>query len=161
MNGCSAVVTRCQCCLSVCGLLWPIETRRGAGLVQSRLCICVCQHCYWHLVQTSRRWRTHLGQLSSAMPLPCTVLYSTSCEWVPRTILQVCFLLSLLCMVVLLFTSVQLFLSLLWSPYVIGQTIIFLPCDFYLSFFFSSPNLSGHRLDVYHTSTHGVALVWI
>jgi len=26
----------------------------------------------------------------------------------------------------------------LWSPYVIGQTIIFLPCDFYLSFFLSS-----------------------
>ena len=26
-------------------------------------------------------------------------------------------------------------------------------------FFFSSPNLSGRRLDVYHTSTHGVALV--
>jgi len=24
---------------------------------------------------------------------------------------------------------------LLWSPYVIGQTIIFLPCDFYLSYF--------------------------
>jgi len=51
----------------------------------------------------------------------------------------------------------------LWSPYVIGQTVIFLPCDFYLlSFFFlSSPNLSGRRLDVYHTSTHGVALVRI
>jgi len=48
---------------------------------------------------------------------------------------------------------------LLWSPYVIGQTIIFLPCDFYLSsFFLSSPNLSSWRLDVYHTSTHGVAL---
>jgi len=31
-------------------------------------------------------------------------------------------------------------------------------CDF---FFFSSPNLSGRRLDVYHTSTHGVALVRI
>ena len=27
------------------------------------------------------------------------------------------------------------------------------------SFLFSSRNLSGHRLDVYHTSTHGVALV--
>jgi len=26
-------------------------------------------------------------------------------------------------------------------------------------FFFSSPNLSGHRLHVYHTSTHGVALL--
>jgi len=30
---------------------------------------------------------------------------------------------------------------------------------FLLSSFFSSPNLSGLRLDVYHTSTHGVALV--
>ena len=29
------------------------------------------------------------------------------------------------------------------------------------SFFYSSPNLSGRRLDVYHTSTHGVALVRI
>jgi len=27
------------------------------------------------------------------------------------------------------------------------------------SFFFSSPNLSGRRLDVYHTCTYGVALV--
>jgi len=29
------------------------------------------------------------------------------------------------------------------------------------SVFFSSPNLSGRRLDVYHTSTHGVSLVRI
>jgi len=29
-------------------------------------------------------------------------------------------------------------LVLLWPPYVIGQAIIFLPCDFYLSFFLSS-----------------------
>jgi len=28
-------------------------------------------------------------------------------------------------------------------------------------FFYSSPNLSGCRLDVYHTLTHGVALVRI
>jgi len=33
---------------------------------------------------------------------------------------------------------------------------------FFLSFFFfSSPNLSGRTVDVYHTSTHGVALVRI
>ena len=32
--------------------------------------------------------------------------------------------------------------------------------SFYLSFF-SSPNLSGRRSDVYHTCTHGVALVRI
>jgi len=50
--------------------------------------------------------------------------------------------------------------NLLWSPYGIRQTTIFLPCDFYL-LLFSSPNLSGRRLDVYHSSTHGVALVRI
>ena len=32
---------------------------------------------------------------------------------------------------------------------------------FLSSFFFSSPNLSGRRLDVYHTLAHGVALVRI
>ena len=35
-----------------------------------------------------------------------------------------------------------------------------LHCGFFL-LFYSSPNLSGWRLDVYHTSTHGVALVRI
>jgi len=63
----------------------------------------------------------------------------------------------------------QVLLLLLWPLYVIGQAIIFLPCGFFLSsiclssFFFSSPNLilSGRRLDVYHTLTHGVALVRI
>ena len=43
-----------------------------------------------------------------------------------------------------------------------GQTIIFCSFGFYFLsfvFLFSSPNLSGRRLDVYHTSTHGVALV--
>ena len=52
---------------------------------------------------------------------------------------------------------------LLWSPCVIGQTIIhyFHPVvsSFFLSspFFFSSPNLSRRRLDVYHTNS-GVIL---
>ena len=32
---------------------------------------------------------------------------------------------------------------------------------FFFFFFFSSPNLSGRTLDVYHTSTYGVALVRI
>jgi len=32
---------------------------------------------------------------------------------------------------------------------------------FFLSSFFSSPNFRGRRLDVYRTSTHGVALVRI
>ena len=52
---------------------------------------------------------------------------------------------------------------LLWPPCVADADIIFLPCDFCLLSFclFSSPNLSDRRLDVHHTSTHGVALVRI
>jgi len=34
-------------------------------------------------------------------------------------------------------------------------------CPVVSFFFIFSPNLSGRRLDVYHTSTHGVALVRI
>jgi len=52
----------------------------------------------------------------------------------------------------------------LWSPYVIGRPYIFSSCYFFFllsSFFFSSPNLSGRRLDVYHTLAHGVTLVRI
>jgi len=72
-----------------------------------------------------------------------------------------------------LLAVLQVNLGYLWSPYGIGQTIIFLSCGFFLLMatlcnrgplyfcpvvtiflsFFSSPNLSGRRLDVYHTST--------
>jgi len=48
----------------------------------------------------------------------------------------------------------------LWPPCVADADIIFLPCGFFFFFFlllFSSPNLSGRGVDVYHTSTHGVA----
>jgi len=41
-----------------------------------------------------------------------------------------------------------------------GRPLYFRPVVSFF-FFFSSPNLSGRRLDVYHTSTHGVALVQI
>jgi len=39
--------------------------------------------------------------------------------------------------------------------------ILFLLLSFFFLSFFSSPNLSGRRLDVYHTLAHGVALVRI
>ena len=64
----------------------------------------------------------------------------------------------------LLIINMEVETASLWPPYVIRQAIIFLPCGFFLSFFllfYSLPNLSGRRLDVYHTSTHGVALVLI
>jgi len=49
----------------------------------------------------------------------------------------------------------------LWPPYVIGQAIYIFILSFVLLSSFSSPNLSRRRLDVCHTSTHGVALVRI
>jgi len=51
----------------------------------------------------------------------------------------------------------------LWPPCITGCGHIYfhplVPSSFF--FFISSPNLSGQTLDVYHTSTHGVALVRI
>jgi len=49
----------------------------------------------------------------------------------------------------------------LWSPYGIGRPYIFSCCGLFFLLLFSSPNLSGRRLDVYHTLAHGVALVRI
>ena len=43
----------------------------------------------------------------------------------------------------------------LWPPYIFALWFL---SSFFL---FSSPKLSGRRLDVYHTSTHGVALARI
>ena len=54
--------------------------------------------------------------------------------------------------------SVCLVMVALWNRANHYIFILFLSSFF---FFISSPNLSGQRLDVYHTSTHGVALVRI
>jgi len=49
-------------------------------------------------------------------------------------------------------------LLLLWPPCIADADIIFLPSGFFFFFYlFSSPNLSRRRLDVCHTSTHGVS----
>jgi len=42
-----------------------------------------------------------------------------------------------------------------------GRPLYFCPVVSSFFYLFSSPNLSRRRLDVYHTSTHGVALVRI
>jgi len=67
----------------------------------------------------------------------------------------------------MLAVAVTVWVAFLWSPYGFygrpmeyGRPLYFHPVvssSFF--FFFSSPNLSRRRLDVYHTSTHGVALV--
>jgi len=52
---------------------------------------------------------------------------------------------------------IKIIMAALW--YRPGHNIFAVVSFFF--FFFSLPNLSDHRLDVYHTSTHGVALVQI
>jgi len=55
--------------------------------------------------------------------------------------------------------------SLIVAAHSNGQAIIFCSCGYFLLsfllFLFSLPILSGRKLDVYHTSTHDVALVQI
>ena len=109
--------------------------------------------CRW-IRKRRRAWKMRGGSIISSGILSRSLNLVCSCcccvDWY----------VAMLCLTSVFIVDDQ-WLILLWSPYVIGQTIIFLPCDFYLLSFFSSPNLSGRRLDVYHTSTHGVALVRI
>jgi len=59
-------------------------------------------------------------------------------------------------------SSFFFFMTALWNR--VGNYIFALWfLSFFLSFFlfYSSPNVSSRNLDVYHTSTHGVALVRI
>jgi len=66
---------------------------------------------------------------------------------------------AVLCEITLTTCLLCFYIMLLWPPCIADADIIFLPCDFYLSSFFvllslfSSPNLSGRRLHVYHTAT--------
>jgi len=52
-------------------------------------------------------------------------------------------------------SPLQEFRGIIFFPVVSALAIIFLWCGFFL--LFSSPNLSGRKLHVYHTSAHGVA----
>jgi len=53
------------------------------------------------------------------------------------------------------------FIAYLWPPCVADADSIFCPVVSIFYLLYSSPNLGGRRLDVYHTSTHDVALVII
>jgi len=52
----------------------------------------------------------------------------------------------------------DLFMVALWNR---ADHYIFMLWFLSIFYLFSSPNLSGRTLDVYHTSTHGVALMRI
>jgi len=53
-------------------------------------------------------------------------------------------------------SGLKFFKIILWPPSVEDATLYFcLVVSFFFLVFYSSPNLSGPRLDVYHTSTHG------
>ena len=75
-----------------------------------------------------------------------------------------CFVSGLMTLFVLvLHVSRTVFMVALCNRETIYIFILFLLSSFFflLLSFFSSPNLSGQRLDVYHTLAHGVALVRI
>jgi len=55
----------------------------------------------------------------------------------------------------------RVFMAALWNKAVDYIFALWFLLSFFFFFFYSSPNLSGRRVDVYHTSTHGVALVRI
>ena len=128
--------------LAFCGIICQ-------NLLHMRVYIAVSS---WKLLFSSILWKTRcISPLSHSKPI--IHFHFCICSFVCEIVTLV---------VLWLFMHIGM---LLWSPYVIGQTIIFLPCSFFLlSFFllfFPSPNLSGRRLDVYHTLAHGVALVRI
>jgi len=63
-----------------------------------------------------------------------------------------------------LYKSTITYLLSLWPLCVADADTVFLPCGFFyilLLLFYFLANLSRRRFDVYHTSTHGVALVQI
>jgi len=86
------------------------------------------------------RYKTSLTDINLLLILICQMA-----ALVRRTLAEVCTVPVLLVMIALC-NSADRYIFALW---------------FLSSFFFSSRNLSGRRLDVYHTSTHSVALVRI
>ena len=127
---------------------------------------------WWHVVRTSTtdvccNMKTlsasscqHLRLCRSAFPSSLT----TSFKWMWRRRCGVNTSWILVSFEVVLYSvdlawaACALFMAALRSRY--GHYIFAL---LFLSvyFFYSLPNLSGCRLDVYHTSTHDIALVWI
>jgi len=103
----------------------------------------LCTH-FWQLVHCTEFLSTPLPQtLHGHLPVLCSPMWLF-----PQIITLVLFIFTFT--PVLCTPSFHL-LSFVWPPYVIGQAIIFLPYGFFLLLLlFSSPNLSGRRLDVYH-----------
>jgi len=125
--------------------LWNI-----ADLFSIYVCIAVTSTCRWTEEDSSNSMRMNIFVLTVVILVIVSfmTILLILCEMVVSK-----YILQLQCIL-------PISGCLLWSPCVIGQTIIFSSCSFFLSFF-SSPNLSGRRLDVYHTLAHGVALVRI
>jgi len=108
----------------------------------------VCTVCHTQVINTRRfHWLTPHAACPHLAVLPPTdwrrLIFT--CDWCLLHRINVCIIMAALCNMA-------------------GHCI--LPCgffllSFFLSFFLSSPNLSGRRLDVCHTSTHGMALVRI
>jgi len=109
------------------------------------------------------RTKTPLAGDKIDAPAVCAIPFHPYCGGVvmqTRNVSEYMLVLAL-CLVFLLFVYSFVIMVALWNRadhYIFALWIFFL-LSFFL--FFYSPNLSVRRLDVYHTSTHGVALVRI
>ena len=100
----------------------------------------------------------HAGNTANCCILPRTLTLSHKSQAKDHvtgyTLQTLLYCTSMYCVVKFHVSQCSFCIFLLWPPYEIGRPLYFCPVvTIYLSIFFSSPNLSGWRLDVYHTSS--------
>ena len=112
-------------------------------------------------------WSLEFWEFRTLCNFEVTQCYDCLCfAW--GRIMKLHWVLTISCFMVALWNRETIYIFMLWFVMVALCNradhyifILFLSSFFFLLLFFSSPNLSGRRLDVYHTLAHGVALVRI
>jgi len=137
--------------------LITLRVRRSRGEMYSghgRLCVCLSlAACLHECTAADVSWGNGTG---CPLVVHCwgicnrctgfvamTTAPNAKCQRVLKLVLALCLVIVALC------NRADHYIFMLW----------FVLLLLLLSFFFSSPNLSSRRLDVYHTSAHGVVLV--
>ena len=137
---------------------WHLLTRRWRKSGESVTVICCYYNCsidgHYYRLSVICRLQLAYSKVTSAIIiwvlLNLPVLLHRRCFWIWRLLKQSLFKGSML--------HIFIIMVALWNK---ADHYIFALWFLLSSFFFSPPNPSRRRLDVFHTSTHGVALVRI